>query len=60
MPAAGHEQAALGRRVEWLPGPEGTANLCEANRLAVGFARLAVSVFARLAECVEAFRIVRD
>jgi hypothetical protein len=25
-PAAGHEQAALGRRVEWLPGVAKTEN----------------------------------
>jgi hypothetical protein len=29
MPAAGHEQAVLGRRVEWLPGRN-----CSENRLA--------------------------
>jgi len=26
MPAAGHEQAELGRRVEWLPGLGKTEN----------------------------------
>jgi len=30
MPAAGHEQAALGRRVEWLPGSSYDKNLSEA------------------------------
>ncbi|HVS51950.1 MAG TPA: hypothetical protein VHD62_06300 [Opitutaceae bacterium] len=44
----------------WLPGPDGNTNFREAHRLAVGFARLAVGVFARLAECVEAFRIARN
>jgi len=48
------------QRVEWLPGPDGNANFREASRLAVGFARLAVSLFARLAECVEAFEFTLE
>lgn len=38
----------------WLPGPGRNANIRESNRLAVGFAHLVVSLFARLAECVSA------
>jgi hypothetical protein len=40
MPAAGHEQAALGRRVEWLPGLDENTNSRETNPPARGGKRV--------------------